>query len=79
MVPLQDSSDSETPSVVSDTCWAEMEPNAVSWMLEIPLYKYTEELLDEIYKVMVDVSSVHALNASAVSAELNQKVNYLTF
>ena len=58
MVPLQVSSDSETSHFVSDTCWAEMELNAVSWTLEILLIKYTEELLDEICKFIVDVSSV---------------------
>ena len=65
MVPLRDSSDSETPPIVSDTCWADMKLVAVSWTLEIPLNKYTEELLDAIYRFIVDVSSVHALHASA--------------
>ena len=46
---------------------------AVSWTLEIPLNKYTEELLDAIYKFIVVVSSVHALHASAVSAGLKTK------
>ena len=46
---------------------------AVSGTLEIPLNKYTEELLDAIYKFIVDVSSVHALHASAVSAELRTR------
>ena len=45
----------------------------VSWTLEIPLNKYTEELLDAIYRFIVDVSSVHALHASAVSTELRTR------
>ena len=73
MVPLRDSSDSETPPIVSDTCWADMKLVAVSWTLEIPLNKYTEELLDAIYRFIVDVSSVHALHASAVSTELRTR------
>ena len=73
MVPLRDSSDSLTPPVVSDTCWAERKLVAVSWTLEIPLNKYTEELLDEIYMFNVDVSSAHAFHASAVSAELRTR------
>ena len=74
MVLLRDSSDSETPPVVSDTCWAEMKIVAVSWTLEMTLNKYTEELLDAIYKFIVDVSSVHALHASAVSTEVENQV-----
>ena len=70
MVPLRDSSDSETSPIVSDTCWAEMKLVAVSWTLETPLNKYTEALLDAVCKFIVNVSSVHALHASAVSAEL---------
>ena len=73
MVPLRDGSYSETPPLASDTCWAEMKLVAVSGTLEIPLNKYTEALLDVIYKVIVDVSSVHALHASAVSAELRTR------
>ena len=73
MVPLRDSSASETPPIVSDTCWAEMKLVAVSWTLEIPLDKYTEALLDATSKFIVDVSSVHALHASSVSAELRTK------
>ena len=73
MVPLPDSSDSETPPIVSNTCWAEMKLVAVSWTLEIPLNKYTEEMLDEIYKFIVDVSSVHALHASTVRAPRSDK------
>ena len=46
---------------------------AVSRTLEIPLNKHTEALLDAIYKFMVDVSSVHALHASAVSEELRTR------
>ena len=40
MVPLRDSSDPETPPIVSDTCWADRKLVAVSWTLEIPLNKY---------------------------------------
>ena len=70
MVSLRESSDTETPPTVSDTCWAEMTLLAVSWTLEIPLNKYTEALLDASCRFIVDASNVHALHASAVSAEL---------
>ena len=45
----------------------------MSWTVEILLNKYSEELLDEIYKFIVDVSSVHALHVSAVSVELRTR------
>ena len=73
MVPMRDGSDSEAPPTVSDTCWAEMKLVAVSRTLGIPLNTYTEELLDAIYKFIVDVSTVHALHASAVSAEFRTR------